>query len=146
MARHQVLGHLGTHQTFARRGGVREVLGEWSAIRRTVDVQIFHDDQLGSSRCRTGHHSRLQWREQLWPFGIGRVETEVDRRRVGGRSRGELFIGGVTPDRFHTLRNICRTRPVDRPDSLSIGMELLDERQPDGAGPKNHMKIVVCSH
>src|SRR5215212_5882825 len=77
---HQLFGHPGADLTFAGVGCVGQVLGERTAVRGTIHVEVLHRYELRPSGRGTLYHPRLQRGEQLGPLVVGRVEGEVDDR------------------------------------------------------------------
>ena len=98
----QLGGHRGPGPALGARRLDRRVLSE-RAAGRAVHVEVLEHDELRVRRLRRLEDSALEGRELFRPaVVVGRVEAEVDGAGVGRDLAGELEVGGVSADRFHS--------------------------------------------
>src|SRR5215207_3133010 len=96
-------------------GSVGQILGERTAVRGPVQVEVLHRHELRPGARRSLQDSCLQRWEELGPLVVGRVEGEVDDRCSLAGPSGEGPIRGVASYDLDTLGHARPAAAVDHP-------------------------------
>jgi hypothetical protein len=117
--------------------GVVAGLGQRTARRTPVHVDVLHADQPGALGFSSGEHPRLQCRKLLHPTLIRRVQRLIHHPGAAGDVNGELRIGGVATHHLDLLRYSGGARAVDHPHGLPTAEQGIEGGTADRAGTKN---------
>src|SRR5687767_8015161 len=135
----QLGGHLATQLPLLRVRGVVAGLGQRTARRTPVHVDVLHADQPGALGFGSGQHPGLQCRKLLHPTLIRRVQRLIHHPGAAGDLDGELRVGGVATHHLNLLRYSGGARAVDHPHSLPAAEQGIEGGKADRAGTKNDM-------